>query len=62
MRIGLIVHSLSNHTLTVAEKLEACLVATGHSVTLAQVVTVGPATRATENAPSSRDAALRGWL
>lgn len=42
MNIGIIVYSLSGHTLTVATRLKEKLAAGGHSVTLERVETVGP--------------------
>lgn len=50
MNIGVIVYSLSNHTLTVAESLKEKLSADRHSVTLERVETVGPAKPQFENA------------
>ncbi len=50
MNIGIIVYSLTNHTLTVATHLKEKLAADGHSVTLERVETVGPAKPQFENA------------
>ncbi len=50
MNIGIIVYSLSNHTLTVATRLKEKLAANGHSVTLERVETVGLAKPQFENA------------
>ena len=50
MNIGIIVYSLSGHTLTVATRLKDKLAANGHSVTLERVETVGPAKPQFENA------------
>ena len=43
MNIGIIVYSLSDHTLTVAGRLKEKLTAAGHKVSLERVTTVGPA-------------------
>lgn len=43
MKMGIFVYSVSDHTLTVAKKLEEKLSATGHEVTLERIETVGPA-------------------
>ncbi|MBN2392025.1 MAG: NAD(P)H-dependent oxidoreductase [Anaerolineae bacterium] len=50
MNIGIIVYSLSGHTLTVATRLKEILSADGHEVTLERVETVGPAKPQFENA------------
>lgn len=50
MNVGIVVYSLSNHTLTVAESLKEKLLADGHSVTLERVETVGPPKPQFENA------------
>lgn len=50
MNIGIIVYSLSGHTLFVAMKLKEELSAVGHEVTLERVETVGPAKVSAENA------------
>jgi multimeric flavodoxin WrbA len=50
MKIGIIVYSLSGHTLTVAESLKEKLAADGHAVTLERVETTGPAKVQYENA------------
>ena len=43
MNIGIVVYSLSSHTLSVAMNLQQKLAAAGHSVTLERLETVGPA-------------------
>ena len=50
MNIGVIVYSLSGHTLSVAVKLMEVLPAFGHELTLERVETVGPAKLKTEGA------------
>ena len=50
MNIGIIVYSLTGHTLTVATCLKEKLATDGHSVTLERVETVGPAKPQFENA------------
>lgn len=50
MDIGMIVYSLSGHTLSVAKKLQRRLLADGHTVTLKQIEIVGPATLQNEDA------------
>ncbi len=50
MNIGIIVYSLSGHTLAVATTLKEALLAAGHTVSLEKVEIVGVATRATEDA------------
>ncbi len=50
MNIGIIVYSLTNHTLTVATHLKEKLAADGHSVTLERVETIGPPKPQFENA------------
>jgi multimeric flavodoxin WrbA len=50
MNIGVIVYSLTDHTLTVARRLKEKLSATGHTVTLERIETVGPAKPQFENA------------
>ena len=50
MHIGLIVYSLTGHTLSVAMKLKERLSATGHGVTLEQIETVGPGGLSAESA------------
>lgn len=50
MNIGIIVYSLSDHTLTVAKNLKEKLSAAGHEVTLERVETAGPAKVQFENA------------
>jgi len=50
MNIGIIVYSLSDHTLTAATRLKEKLTAGGHEVTLERVETVGPAKPQFENA------------
>lgn len=50
MNIGIIVYSLTDHTLTVAESLKEKLSADGHAVILERVETVGPAKVQYENA------------
>jgi flavodoxin len=57
MKIGIIIHSLTGNTLSVAEKLQAALTAQGHTVELKRVTAVNetPNSRnsiALENAPS----------
>ena len=42
MKVGIIVHSHTGHTLSVARKLEARLSAVGHAVTLEQLEIAGP--------------------
>ena len=44
MKIGMVVYSLSGHTLAVAERVKERLAAGGHAVTLLRLETVGPAT------------------
>lgn len=50
MNIGIIIYSLSEHTLSVAVKLKEKLLAAGHEVSLEQVEIVGPAKASNENA------------
>jgi flavodoxin len=50
MNIGIIVYSLSGHTMAVAQKLVERLESAGHTATLARVEVVGPATLNTEDA------------
>ncbi len=50
MNIGIIVYSLSGHTLSVAAKLKEALAAAGHRVSVERVEIVGLATRAAEDA------------
>ncbi|MGC9395083.1 MAG: flavodoxin family protein [Anaerolineae bacterium] len=50
MKIGIIVYSLTDHTLTVANRLKEKLLADGHEVTLERLETVGPAKAQVENA------------
>ena len=51
MKIGIIVYSLSNHTLSVAQKLKASLEAGGHSVALERIEIEGRAHPSNEGAP-----------
>lgn len=46
MNIGIIVHSQTGHTLSVAEKLKQSLLLKGHSVTIERVTTVNESSRA----------------
>jgi len=50
MNIGIIVYSLTNHTLTVAARLKEKLTADGHTVALERVETIGPPKPQFENA------------
>jgi len=50
MNVGIIVYSLSAHTLTAATRLKEKLAADGHEVTLERVETVGPPKPQFENA------------
>jgi len=50
MNIGIIVYSLTGHTLTVATRLKEKLTVDGHEVTLERVETVGPPKPQFENA------------
>lgn len=51
MNIGIIVYSLSGHTLSVAEKVKTNLSAAGHAVTLKHIEIEGPVKPANETAP-----------
>jgi flavodoxin len=50
MNIGIIVYSLSGHSLSVASELKDKLSASGHSVVMVRIETVGPASAANEQA------------
>jgi flavodoxin len=50
MNIGIIVYSLSGHSLSVAAELKEKLAASGHSVVMVRIETVGPASAANEQA------------
>lgn len=61
MNIGIIVYSLTGHTLTVATRLKEKLAADGHSVTLERVETVGPPKPQFENAELRTKPVLDGY-
>jgi len=61
MNIGIIVYSLTGHTLTVATRLKEKLAADGHSVTLERVETVGPPKPQFENADLKTKPVLDGY-
>jgi flavodoxin len=61
MNIGIIVYSLTDHTLTVAMRLKEKLSATGHTVTLERIETVGPAKPQFENADLKTKPATDGY-
>ena len=48
MNIGIIVYSLSGHSVSVASELKEKLSASGHSVVMERIETVGPASSANE--------------
>jgi flavodoxin len=50
MKIGIIVYSLSNHTLSVAVKVQEKLAAAGHAVTLERIEIEGQAVHTNESA------------
>lgn len=50
MNIGIIVYSLSGHSLSVAAELKDKLSASGHGVVMERIETVGPASAANEKA------------
>ena len=51
MNIGIVVHSKTGHTLSLAGKLKERLLAAGHGVTLEQVEPAGPAKPGAANVP-----------
>lgn len=61
MNIGIIVYSLSGHTLSVATKLKEELAVAGHEVTLERVETAGPATLSCENSPLKSKPAVESY-
>lgn len=61
MNIGIIVYSLTAHTLTVATRLKEKLTAGGHRVTLERVETVGPPKPQFENADLKTEPAIDGY-
>ena len=61
MNIGIIVYSLTAHTLTVATRLKEKLMADGHCVTLERLETVGPPKPQFENAVLKTKPALDAY-
>ena len=60
MRIGIIVYSVSGHTLSVAARLQDALSVAGHAVSLERLETVGPPTVGNEQAPLKSSPAVGG--
>ena len=62
MNIGIVVYSLTDHTLSVATRLQQKLAAAGHAVTLHRLEMVGPATaRAEKSAELKSRPAVDGY-
>ncbi len=61
MNIGIIIYSVSGHTLSVAAELEKKLSVAGHTVTLERLETEGPPTLRSESAPLKTKPAVASY-